>query len=546
MLVNADEAGTKPPPDNDRLINVLQACFQELINKQDEQTEKYSIHLHPWGILAVYPRIQRAVEALKPQAPVTDKRTTFWNAYMNLADEHDREFQQKYGTDLDTALIFAGLFSAVSSAFIIQIEPQFMGPTSPQVTVVVAQSLLYISLFTTLLAALLAVLGKQWIMYYQAAGSRGTIEERGLERQRKLDGLRKWKFDAVLQMFPLLLQLALLLFSAALSIYLWTIHHAIAIIVWVLTLVGIGLYTFLLVSATRSPDSPFQTPLVPLFSKVNRKIRDLSFQLRNFTRSIWVSWTRFLQSRTHFLPQFISHPSPLAHRRTQNEQGNSKSATPSDAAASLDSFHRDPYILPLQGGRDVSAAVPAVLWVLETSTDPLIITAAAGMAIDIQWPVDLDLARSQALLAQTFISCFEYQTSGNVLRHGMAYRAITCGQAYCSLRLITRAGGDGSREGSRLPGSFLGHLAPIGDASEIEQLCTILSVILDWPMWALCSNWESLQWALHVIPSLKDTDRMYMFQHITEHFLDQFPAHKRMTLDSSHFADYLCCLVSFF
>jgi hypothetical protein len=33
---------------------------------------------------------------------------------------------------------------------------------------VVAQSLLYISLFTALLASLLAVLGTQWLMYHHA------------------------------------------------------------------------------------------------------------------------------------------------------------------------------------------------------------------------------------------------------------------------------------------------------------------------------------------------------------------------------------------
>jgi hypothetical protein len=59
-------------------------------------------------------------------------------------------------------------------------------------------------------------------MYYQAAGSRGTstVEERGIERQRKLDGLRKWKFGVVLQTFPLLLQLALLLLSINLQLLL--------------------------------------------------------------------------------------------------------------------------------------------------------------------------------------------------------------------------------------------------------------------------------------------------------------------------------------
>jgi hypothetical protein len=91
--------------------------------------------------------------------------------------------------------------------------------THPRAIVVAAQSLLYISLFTTLLAALLAVFGKQWVMYYEAAGSRGTIEQRGLERQRKLDSLHRWNFDMLLQTFPLLLQLALFLFSAGLSIY---------------------------------------------------------------------------------------------------------------------------------------------------------------------------------------------------------------------------------------------------------------------------------------------------------------------------------------
>ncbi|KAJ7433387.1 hypothetical protein B0H11DRAFT_2375942, partial [Mycena galericulata] len=178
-------------------------------------------------------KLHQAVEALKPGAPATDKKTTFWMAYMRVADEHDKEFQQKYGTDLDTTLIFAGLFSAVTSAFIIQIQPQLT--PNPTLIVVVVQSLFYISLWTTLGTALFAVLGKQWIMYYIEAGSRGTIEERGLKRQHKLDGLRKWKFEAVLQTFHVLLQIALLVFTTALSVYLWTVHHPLATLVVALT-----------------------------------------------------------------------------------------------------------------------------------------------------------------------------------------------------------------------------------------------------------------------------------------------------------------------
>ncbi|KAJ7850092.1 hypothetical protein B0H13DRAFT_2401800, partial [Mycena leptocephala] len=157
---------------------------------------------------------------------------------MKLADEHDKDFHKKYSTGLDSALIFSGLFSAISSAFIFQIQskPASNTPVNTPILVLVAKGMLYISLFITLRAALLAVLGKQWLMYYRTVGSGRTIEERGLERQRKLDGLRRWKFEAVLQTFPVHLHLALLLFCCALSVYLWTIDRSIAIIVLAMTL----------------------------------------------------------------------------------------------------------------------------------------------------------------------------------------------------------------------------------------------------------------------------------------------------------------------
>jgi hypothetical protein len=104
-----------------------------------------------------------------------DKRTKFWNAYKTLANEHDGEFKEQYSNDLNISLIFvgtiqlcapvllilnyilkAGLFSAVDSAFIIQIQPGIQ-PHGTPATIILAQSLLYISLGSTLLASLLAV-----------------------------------------------------------------------------------------------------------------------------------------------------------------------------------------------------------------------------------------------------------------------------------------------------------------------------------------------------------------------------------------------------
>ncbi|KAJ7726034.1 hypothetical protein DFH07DRAFT_758277, partial [Mycena maculata] len=138
-----------------------------------------------------------------------DPETAFWNTYKMVADEHDKELHEIYSTDLDTSIIFAGLFSAVTLAFIIQVQPElqpdpnennqallrilihavngsiFSDPdlilTGPPAIIVAVQSLLYISSFSTLLVALLAVLGRQWLMSYRAVGSRGTVEERGLK-----------------------------------------------------------------------------------------------------------------------------------------------------------------------------------------------------------------------------------------------------------------------------------------------------------------------------------------------------------------------------
>jgi hypothetical protein len=56
--------------------------------------------------------LTKAVEALKQQPQSTDTKTAFWTAYKTLADEFDKEFQRKYGNDLDTSLIFVrgGIF----------------------------------------------------------------------------------------------------------------------------------------------------------------------------------------------------------------------------------------------------------------------------------------------------------------------------------------------------------------------------------------------------------------------------------------------------
>ena len=136
--------------------------------------------------------------------------------------------------------------------------PQWAGP--PQ-AIIHTQCLLYASLFASLLAAFLAMLGKQWLNKYESIDLRGSVVERSQDRQRKLNGINAWYFDQVIGSLPVMLQAALLLLGCALSKYLWEIDKAVAAVVVGVTSFGVLFYLFIVVAGTASVDCPYQTPL---------------------------------------------------------------------------------------------------------------------------------------------------------------------------------------------------------------------------------------------------------------------------------------------
>ena len=185
----------------------------------------------------------------------------------------------------------AGLFSAVTSAFIIQVQPQLepdpneetaallrvlihkidnttFGDDIPAVphwsgpphTIVQVQAILFASLAASLFSAFLAMLGKQWLNRYASIDMRGSAIERSQNRQRKLDGIVTWYFDSVMESLPLMLQFALLLLGCALSRYLWEVDTTVTWVVLGVTLIGVASYSLLVVAGAASPSCPYQTP----------------------------------------------------------------------------------------------------------------------------------------------------------------------------------------------------------------------------------------------------------------------------------------------
>ena len=161
--------------------------------------------------------------------------------------------------------LVAGLFSAVSSAFIIDInsnlqsdpnqesaifltlnqsaipgETPAVPPTQedPSSEIVTAACLMYASLLISLLAAFVAMPGKQWLDRY-LRNSGGSVIERCGDRQRKCDGLEKWSSHFSVEGLSLMLQAALLLLACGLCRYMWSVNASVAYTLTSLTGLGV-------------------------------------------------------------------------------------------------------------------------------------------------------------------------------------------------------------------------------------------------------------------------------------------------------------------
>ena len=135
--------------------------------------------------------------------------------------------------------------------------PEWNGPDG---TIVHVQAILYSSLSTSLLAAFVAMLGKQWLNRY-ASVERGSVIDRGRQRKQKMDGMMTWRFNLVMECLPFMLQIALLLLGYALSDYLFFINRVISSVLIGFTTFGLLFYLAITSAATLSYNCPFQTPL---------------------------------------------------------------------------------------------------------------------------------------------------------------------------------------------------------------------------------------------------------------------------------------------
>ncbi|THH30652.1 hypothetical protein EUX98_g3517 [Antrodiella citrinella] len=364
--------------------------------------------------------------------PEQDVRSRFWKLFKTESEEFHKDIVEKCGGELDISLIFAGLFSAVSATFATALQSNlaadpnattqvllmmvvhslnstaFAGQdlilptfTGPDHTTIWVQSLLYASLGASLFAALTAVLGKEWVSHYARVGESGTIEDRCIDRQRKLIAMRTWKFDMALACIPLLLQASLLLFGIALSAYMWSQQHTVAGVIIAINVIGVIVYGILLLSSLLFADCPYHIPLtdlilaarerlLPLYRVVEDRLQPLSHATKDHLRPLSRAAKNRLRPMFSRISQVVQQSTSLLKRWTYALVGSiqtwlSRLATsrcteilPCTAIRTSGDSNENPLLASTTPVSTSAAAVkaesqldaPCVAWLLKTSTDP--------------------------------------------------------------------------------------------------------------------------------------------------------------------------------
>ncbi|KAF7341296.1 hypothetical protein MVEN_01865700 [Mycena venus] len=217
-----------------------------------------------------------------------------WAVYVGEAERYDKALVESWKSDMKGLIIFAALFSAIVTAFLIesyktlnsdsgdvtvdllsQISLQLaaiangstfnMPPSksfTPPVTSIVCNVLWLISLGLSLACALIATLVQQWA---REVFHRIDMRPAPVTRARMFSylyyGLKRFHMHTVIEVLPLLLHASLFAFFLGLIMFLIPVNLAMTIFAAALHLVVAAVYTVITLLPVLYLDCPYRTPL---------------------------------------------------------------------------------------------------------------------------------------------------------------------------------------------------------------------------------------------------------------------------------------------
>ncbi|ESK80906.1 hypothetical protein Moror_1331 [Moniliophthora roreri MCA 2997] len=193
-----------------------------------------------------------------------------WEVLRKAVARHDDDVVKNYKEDIDTQLVFAGLFSAVVTAFLIE-SYQWLSEDPADATVALLMQISaqlnasqsipaerppfeadifsirvncfwFLSLILSLTSALFGLLCKQWLREHQRDTQTRTPGEELALRQLRRESFEKWGVSSFLSALPILLEVALMLFFAGVLDLLWNRNRTPFAICFVTVMVSTGLY----------------------------------------------------------------------------------------------------------------------------------------------------------------------------------------------------------------------------------------------------------------------------------------------------------------
>ncbi|KAF9255662.1 hypothetical protein L218DRAFT_883589, partial [Marasmius fiardii PR-910] len=225
--------------------------------------------------------IEHHAQSTNPPKPTIEKS---WEEIEKRLDTLDDDLVAGYKDDIDTLLVFTGLFSAVVTAFIVesykwlQVDPAdstvallnttvglLMGiaqrnstespflsfdPSphfTPSSSVVRINTFWFLSLTLALVDALFGLLCKQWLRAHQQQTNTRTPGQALALRWLRSQSFEHWHVPKILASLPMILEMALFLFFAGLLELLWN-QHPIPF-AFSLSVVGVAV-VFYLITAT--------------------------------------------------------------------------------------------------------------------------------------------------------------------------------------------------------------------------------------------------------------------------------------------------------
>ncbi|KAJ6449666.1 hypothetical protein C8R45DRAFT_883937 [Mycena sanguinolenta] len=227
-----------------------------------------------------------------------DAASKLWAVYAAVAEKYDKRLVESWRSNMDGMLIFAGLFSASLTAFIIesyktlvpdsgdatvvllnQISQQLAAtangssyhilppaPFTPPKTSLICNALWFISLGLSLTCALFATLLEQWARdFLHRADMRSAPVTRVRIFSYLYYGMKRFGMHTVVNLIPLLMHTSLFLFFAGLVAFLVPINFSMALVAGGLLAVLTTAYSALTLLSLWHSDCPYRTPITGVF-----------------------------------------------------------------------------------------------------------------------------------------------------------------------------------------------------------------------------------------------------------------------------------------